>query len=78
MHDFCFLKNAKKELVGMHKSTYVRWAFQLSDSVKLARFYSYDSPINRKYYGDSFFKATNVTYTHPWLASRSKFEVYSA
>ncbi|KAL3907250.1 MAG: hypothetical protein SGILL_008949 [Bacillariaceae sp.] len=78
MHDFCFLKNAKKELVGMWKSTFVRWAFLLSDSVKMARFYTYDSPINRQYYGDTVVKVANTTFTHPALASRYRFEVYTS
>jgi hypothetical protein len=26
VHDFCFLKKAQKELVGMARSTFVNWA----------------------------------------------------
>lgn len=44
--DFCFLKMAKKELVGMAKSTYVRWAGILGDA-NLVRMYIVDSPVTR-------------------------------
>jgi hypothetical protein len=77
MHDFCFLKNAQKELVGGWKSTFLKWAFFLGD-MKMARFYAYDSPINRKFYGDNLASRTNVTFPHPALVSRHRFEVYEA
>jgi hypothetical protein len=44
--DFCFLKMAKKELVGIAKSTYVRWAGILGDA-DLVRLYIVDSPVTR-------------------------------
>ena len=44
--DFCFLKMAKKELVGMAKSTYVQWAGILGDA-DLVRMYMVDSPVTR-------------------------------
>jgi hypothetical protein len=74
MQDFCFLKSAQKELVGMIKSTYVKWAFLLGQA-NMTRFYVVDSPLMRKAHGNNL---TQLSYqwTHPALKSRYKFELY--
>jgi hypothetical protein len=39
VQDFCFLQSAQKELVGVAKSTYVRWAAYLGNATR-ARLYA--------------------------------------
>ena len=78
MEDFCFLKRAKKELVGTYKSSFVKLASYLGGpSIKLTRLYQYttfqssksDSGLTEhlKQFGN---------WTHPELLSRIKFEFY--
>ncbi len=70
--DFCFLKTAKKELVGIAKSTYVRWAGILGDA-EFVRLYMVDSPVTRAK-GQTIQRLINLT-NNPDL-SRIRFELY--
>jgi hypothetical protein len=44
VQDLCFLKSAKKELVGFHRSSYFRYAALMSQSVKSVISYNMDLP----------------------------------
>lgn len=70
--DFCFLKNAEKELVGIAKSSFIKWAGILGDAA-LVRLYSVDSLATRRISPE---KTTLYTYTNPAL-SRIHFEKYN-
>jgi hypothetical protein len=81
MEDFCFLKETKKELVGMVMSTYVRTASMLGNA-KMTRLYVVDSPLMRTAHqtGDipeKFNITKNNHLTNPKFLSRMRFEVYS-
>jgi hypothetical protein len=43
MADFCFLKQASKELVGNARSTFIFWAAYLGNTTPRVRMYSVDS-----------------------------------
>jgi hypothetical protein len=74
MHDFCFLLQTKKELIGMAKSTYLLWAAMLGQAEHV-RLYSIDSVETRKNLGvDGAFYHYN--WTHPELKRRIHFELY--
>ena len=70
--DFCFLKKAEKELIGIAKSSYMMWAGILGDAA-LLRLYSVDSLATRRI---SPKITTPYTYTNPAL-SRIHFERYN-
>ena len=74
MHDFCFLLQAQKELVGMAKSTYLMWAAMLGQAQKV-RLYSIDSVETRHQMGEdgAFY---HYNWTHPELQRRIHFELY--
>ena len=77
MHDFCFLMQTQKELVGMAKSTYLFWASILGN-VQHVRLYSIDSDATRKKVSDRgkgrvFF---HYNWTHPELKRRIHYELY--
>ena len=81
MEDFCFLKEAKKEIVGMVMSTYVRTASILGNA-NMTRLYIVDSPLMRKAHKtDNIADKFNFTkyhhLTNPKLLSRIRFEVYT-
>ncbi|KAG7357865.1 hypothetical protein IV203_014452 [Nitzschia inconspicua] len=76
MQDFCFLKSAQRELVGMIRSTYVKWAFLLGNAT-MTKFYVVDSPLMRKAHGDNWDRLA-YNWTHPALRERYKVEVYQS
>jgi hypothetical protein len=51
VQDFCFLANAKKELAGMARSTFLEWAAILGNA-SVSWLYSIDSEDTRKALGD--------------------------
>ena len=67
--DFCFLKKAEKELIGIEKSSYMMWAGILGDAA-LVRLYSVDSLATKR------ISPKITTYTNPAL-SRIHFERYN-
>jgi hypothetical protein len=78
MEDFCFLKHAQKELVGMVMSTYVTVASFLGNA-NMTRLYVVDSPLMRKAHGtdniaERFFPPR---FTNFRIQTRTRFEVYS-
>jgi hypothetical protein len=89
--DFCFLQRAQKELVGMARSTFVKWAFLLGNA-SMTRLYLVDSPLMQKAMGSpkqnntkqqqqeeekkDWWNPWNYTWAHPDLRSRFRFEVY--
>jgi hypothetical protein len=81
MEDFCFLKETKKELVGMVMSSYVRMASILGNA-NMARLYIVDSPLMRNAHktdniAEKFNFTKNHHLTNPKFLSRIRFEVYS-
>lgn len=70
--DFCFLMMAKKELVGIAKSTYVQWAGILGDA-DLVRMYIVDSPVTRSK-GHTLLTPFNLTNNYN-LSRRFRFEL---
>ena len=75
VQDFCFLSKATKELVGVAKSTYVRWAGYLSPSTtNVVRLYAIARDqqnldhISRRQW--------NYTWTHPKLKDRLHLQVF--
>lgn len=73
VEDFCFLKSAQKELIGIAKSTFFRWAAFLGNC-KTVRMYKLDSPAIRKKGGENIFRIMN--WTHPDLKKRISFELH--
>jgi hypothetical protein len=80
LHDFCFLLQTRKELVGMAKSTFLFWAAVLGRAQRV-RLYSIDSDATRKIAAaqqqqqhDDIFLHYN--WTHPDLKRRIHFELY--
>jgi hypothetical protein len=71
MEDFCFLKSAKKELVGVFSSSFVHWAAYLGNAT-ISRLYQINFP--QAMIMPSFHKG----YSHPELKSRLKLELYDA
>mmetsp|Transcript_21596 Transcript_21596/g.60286 ORF Transcript_21596/g.60286 Transcript_21596/m.60286 type:complete len:82 (-) Transcript_21596:133-378(-) len=79
MEIFCFLKRARKELVGNARSTYLKLAAYLGGpSLKLFRMYQYVTPnIEAGFRVRDFFeKSVGPNRTHPELAARIRFEEY--
>eukprot|EP00980_Cylindrotheca_fusiformis_P026187 scaffold15497_cov117-Cylindrotheca_fusiformis.AAC.14 len=71
--DFCFLLNAKREVIGDKRSTFVTLAAYLGD-VKRARLYSFDTPERRKRQGHYF----AYSFENQKLRDRIVFENYNA
>ena len=79
MEDFCFLKNAKKELIGSSKSTFAQMAAYLAGpSLKMARLYQFvtDELANSPELTTLQRQVGQETWTHPELRSRIRFEEY--
>mmetsp|Transcript_21595 Transcript_21595/g.60282 ORF Transcript_21595/g.60282 Transcript_21595/m.60282 type:complete len:82 (-) Transcript_21595:133-378(-) len=79
MENFCFLKRARKELVGTAKSSYLQLAAYLGGpSLKLTRMYQYVTPYveARRRERDIFEKSVGPNWTNPELAARIRFEEY--
>lgn len=72
VEDFCFLLRAQKELIGIERSTFARWAAILGDA-ETARLYMVDSPATRR--ADGVVKLPRNFINEP-LKSRIKFEMY--
>lgn len=76
VEDFCFLMNAKKELVGMAESSFVLWAGYLGNPDKV-RLYSINSAARRSsLFSERVFKYYN--WTNPTLQAKVFFELYNA
>jgi hypothetical protein len=65
--DFCFLLKARKELVGVATSTFVRWAGYLGDTSRV-RLYSVALPNQTT--------TTTSRYHYPWNNSKLKSRLY--
>jgi hypothetical protein len=78
VEDFCFLKRAKKELVGTYKSSFVKMASYLGGpSIKLTRLYQYSTFQSSKSSSGLTAHLEHLgNWTHPELLSRIKFEFY--
>jgi hypothetical protein len=78
VEDFCFLKRAKKELVGTYKSSYVKFASYLGGpSIKLTRLYQYTTYQSSTSDSGLTFRLKNFgNWTNPELLSRIKYEFY--
>ena len=74
VQDFCFLKQAQKELVGGARSTFFMWAALLGDSQK-GRVYLVDNRGLRGRFPD-FWERFTYNFTHPRLRDRLFFELY--
>ncbi len=83
--DFCFLMKAQKELVGMVRSPYVKWASYLSDA-KIIRWYVLDNNRNPGLLraghtlgsSSDVLEEFNYSWTHPDLQSRIRLELYQS
>lgn len=71
VQDFCFLLNAKKELVGTKKSTFLELAALLGD-MERAELYDMQDPKKKK--DDSSYP----TFTHPVLKKRIVIKAYNS
>jgi hypothetical protein len=69
MEDFCFLKGAKKELVGVFSSSFVQWAAYLGNAT-ISRMYQINFP------EATILPLFHKGYSHPELKSRLKLELY--
>jgi hypothetical protein len=76
VQDFCFLKQAQKELVGSARSTFVLWAALLGNA-QTARLYHVDNRGLRARHPD-FWERFTHNFTHPRLRDRIFFELYRA
>ena len=78
MEDFCFLKSAKKELVGAYKSSYVKLAAYFGGpSIIVSRLYQYTTrQVLKSNVSLNLHKQLWGNWTNPELASRIKFEEY--
>ena len=75
VHDFCFLQQTQRELVGAAISTFVTWAGLLNNASARVRLYSiHSAATNRARGGNWFFK---YNWTHPALKDRISYEGYS-
>ena len=73
MEDFCFLKSAKRHMIGSAQSTFFGWAALLSDSA-IVTAYSIDSPTRRMYKENNEKPLwTHYNWTNPKLAERVFF-----
>ena len=72
---FCMLMSAKREMVGVSKSTFAVWAAYLGNATK-AKLYSVKSPGQIKLYPSNGWVGYN--YTHPKLKDRILMELYSS
>jgi hypothetical protein len=66
VQDFCFLRHARKEMVGVALSTYFLWAAYLSNCTRVAA-YSIDSARRRDHFGDAYLR---YQFRHPTLKDR--------
>ena len=78
VQDFCFLSKATKELVGVAKSTYVRWAGYLSPpstttNVKVRLYAIARDQQNLDHISK---RQWNYTWTHPQLKSKLHLQVF--
>jgi hypothetical protein len=71
--DFCFLRSAQKEMVGVSISTYFYWAARLSNASRVVT-YSLDVPSPWSRRGRAFYQHN---YTHPKLAGRWVFRFFT-
>jgi hypothetical protein len=71
--DFCFLRSAQKEMVGISISTYFFWAARLSNATRVVT-YSLDAKTQWSRQGRAFFYQEN--YTHPALTGRYVFRLF--
>lgn len=76
VEDFCFLKQAQKEVVGSARSTFVFWAALLGNA-RRARMYHVDNNGLRARHAD-FWERFSYNFTHPDLRDRFSFELYRA
>ncbi len=77
MEDFCFLKNAKKELIGSSRSTYCVFAAYLGGpSNQLTRLYQFISPEMKGKPHLQTFRSMLGDFTNHELRSRMRFESY--
>jgi hypothetical protein len=74
IQDFCFLRQAQKELVGNVQSTFVLWAALLGTS-RNVRLYTLDSPDLRQRYGPTVKDRFQYEWTHSDLKGRVKLEL---
>lgn len=74
VQDFCFLKQAKKALVGSARSTFVMWAALLGDA-STVRLYHVDNRGLRDRH-PNFWERFTHNFTHPRLRDRLSFELY--
>lgn len=79
MNDFCFLKRAKKELLGTSKSTYVKLASYLAGpSLKKTTLYQYVTFLLKEDARElaTFQMEVGKNWTHPELRSRIQMKEY--
>jgi hypothetical protein len=71
--DFCFLRSAQKEMVGVSMSTYFYWAARLSRARRVIT-YSLELPSARSRRASPWYLPN---YTHPGLAGRHVFRLFT-
>ncbi len=79
MNDFCFLKSARKELIGTSTSTYtVLASIMAGPSLKRATLYQYvaDELVEDARDLTTFHNEVGTNWTHPELQSRIQFKEY--
>jgi hypothetical protein len=73
VQDFCFLMQARKEMIGIAISTYFMWAAYLSNCTRVIA-YSVDTAQRRDHFGDDYL---HCNFSNPILAGRISFPIFS-
>jgi hypothetical protein len=72
IQDFCFLRHAQKEMVGIAISTYFKWAALLSNASRIVA-YSVDVPAQRRQTAYLHqFQVTNLSVARRWTFRQFK------
>jgi hypothetical protein len=71
--DFCFLRSAQKELVGVSISTYFYWAARLSNATRIITYSLNVSSVLSRQGRASY----HHNYTHPKLVGRWVFRLFT-
>ncbi len=76
VQDFCFLKLARKEVVGSARSTFVMWAALLGDAHDIRLYHVHNHGLIFRH--PDFWERFTYNFTHPRLRDRLRFELYHA
>lgn len=72
--DFCFLKQAQKEVVGSARSTFVFWAALLGQPHAIRLYHVNNAGLRLRH--PDYWERFTYNFTHPKLKDRLRFELY--